>query len=158
MNTLQFSKQFLFVIAFTVCANFMKSISSTNNLCSLLPQTVSQRQVLIAASSCIWHFQDTIKKLETSPEFPGGLQALGAFIKENKVIPASHRSTDVGGKVHVRFTICADGSISNAEILKSLNEACDKEALRIISLMPKWKPGTVGGEPVAVCFSLPIRF
>ena len=157
-----FSKHLLLITLFFVSTQIVKpACTYFEAACAQSQGSTCNNSLMGTETSCTSQaqvVQDSIKVVEVSPEFPGGLQALTAFIQQNKIIPVSHKSTGISGKVHVKFTINVDGSISNAQILKSLNEACDKEALRLISIMPNWKPGTVGGEPVVVHFFLPIKF
>ena len=78
------------------------------------------------------------------------------YIKEN--LRTSSGSEAANGRVVVTFTIEPDGSISNPKILKSLNEACDQEALRLVKNMPKWIPGERNGKSIPVKYTLPIDF
>lgn len=95
---------------------------------------------------------------ETAPEFPGGLAAMYSWLGKNIIYPENAAARDVQGRVSVRFVVAADGSISNAQVVRSVDADLDKEALRVVSAMPKWTPGTMGGKPVAVYYTLPITF
>ncbi len=92
--------------------------------------------------------------VEESPQFPGGDQALLDYIKANIRIP----DECVTGRVVVTFLVGKDGSISDARVVRSLSEACDKEALRLVNSMPKWKPGCQVGQRVDTRYTLPIPF
>jgi len=72
--------------------------------------------------------------------------------------PASARRMNIEGKVFVSFVIDADGRITEAAILKGISADCDKEALRVVQMMPKWRPGKQSGRPVRVRFNLPMVF
>lgn len=96
--------------------------------------------------------------VEAMPEFPGGMEALMKFLSENIKYPASCQKQKVQGRVVVQFVINKDGSVVEAEVIKPVHPDLDKEALRIVSLMPKWTPGKEKGEPVRVKFTLPILF
>ena len=102
--------------------------------------------------------QNRSKSLEKMPEFPGGQDSLVKFIEENFTYPLNYST---GGnaikKVYVNFIIDEEGKIKSPTILKGVNAAVDKEALRVVNMMPKWKPGTNGGIPVSVKFDLPIK-
>lgn len=87
--------------------------------------------------------------------FPGGEEALYKFLEDNIRIPNEFCGT---GTVVVRFVVEKDGSISNPQILRHLCKECDEEALRVVGLMPKWKPGSQSGIPVRQEFTLPISF
>jgi len=96
---------------------------------------------------------------ETIPEFPGGVEALMNYLKTSIRYPISAQKKGVEGRVIVRFLVNVDGSISNAEVIKSVDKLLDDEALRIVREMPKWKPGRNGkGEVEAMTFNLPIQF
>lgn len=99
---------------------------------------------------------EIICPVETIPEFPGGVDSLRMFIERNNNWRVG-RATIVG-KVFIGFIIEEDGSISNIEVMKSLNKECDDEAKRIISIMPKWKPGELQGNPVRTKMIWPITF
>jgi len=95
---------------------------------------------------------------EEKPEFPGGDAALLNFLSQNIKYPAIAAENGVNGRVTVNFVVNKDGSISDAKILRGVDQALDKEALRVIYSMPKWKPGKQSGKPVRVSFSVPINF
>ncbi|MBR1550076.1 MAG: energy transducer TonB [Bacteroidales bacterium] len=95
--------------------------------------------------------------VEQAPEYPGGMEALYQFIASNIKYPGSPE-TSVNGKVVVSFVIEKDGSISNAKVVRELAPGFGDEALRVVKLMPKWKPGRQNGEPVRVQFNLPVNF
>ena len=92
----------------------------------------------------------------TSPEFPGGTQAVFNFIRENLQYP--NNDTCVTGRVVAQFTVKEDGSIANARVIRGIHPDFDKEALRVINMMPKWKPGTKQGEVVDTEYTVPIMF
>ena len=81
-------------------------------------------------------------QVEVKPEFPGGMSALVKYLQENIKYPSAALAEKAQGKAFVRFVVEKDGSITNTEIIKSTgNIYLDKEALRVASNMPKWKPG-----------------
>ena len=96
--------------------------------------------------------------VENDPEFPGGMDALRKFIQKNLQYPQLARENGIEGKVYVTFVVETDGSISNIKILRDIGGGCGAEAVRIVKLMPKWKPGTQRGKPVRVQYNLPIMF
>src|SRR5690606_22784820 len=89
---------------------------------------------------------EIIDPVETMPEFPGGQDSLRTFIERNNTWQV--RRETIVGRVYIAFVVEKDGSITNIEIMRGLNETCNNEAKRIISLMPKWKPGEQMGIPV----------
>lgn len=95
---------------------------------------------------------------EDEADFQGGYSALMKFIEDNKIYPQVDIDNSVQGKVHVLFVIEADGKISNIKIQRGVSPTIDKEAMRIISIMPDWIPGKLNGKKVAQYFSMPITF
>ena len=81
------------------------------------------------------------------PEFPGGETAMYKFISENIRYPKEAMENAVQGRVFVMFVINEDGSISNLEVVKGVSPSLDAEALRVVGLMPKWKPAEQSGNP-----------
>ncbi len=97
--------------------------------------------------------------VRTNPKFAGGLNAMYKFIQDNIEYPAAARRADVSGKVFLTFVVLADGSITQIKVLKGMGFGTDEEAIRVVSAMPKWKPGmNTEGEKVNVKFNLPITF
>ncbi len=101
---------------------------------------------------------EVFKVVEVDPEFPGGEEALYKYLAENIKYPVMAKNNKVEGRVYITFVIEKDGNVSDAKVLRSVNEELDAEALRVINAMPKWKPGMQQGVPVRVQFNLPIVF
>lgn len=96
--------------------------------------------------------------VEQQPEFRGGTAGLAAFLQKNLRYPAEAARANISGRVYVAFVVNADGSIVDAQVTKGIGFGCDEEALRVIRMMPKWRPGKQSGQPVRVRFNLPIVF
>lgn len=96
--------------------------------------------------------------VEDSAEFPGGLGALTNYLSRKLKYPKEARKAKIEGKVTVQFVIERDGSISNVEIMKGVHQDLDNEAMRVVKLMPKWKPGKQGGKEVRQSYALPLTF
>lgn len=96
--------------------------------------------------------------VEVMPEFPNGLKALFDFIYDNLKYPSDALEKGIQGRVIVGVVIDENGSVTQPKILKSISPSLDKEALRIVSIMPKWKAGTQDGVPVKVRCTIPIYF
>lgn len=96
--------------------------------------------------------------VEDMPEFPGGSQKLLEYLKENTHYPEIAEKNGVQGRVVVTFTVEKDGSITEAKIVKSVDQSLDEEAFRVVKSMPKWKPGMCNGEPTRVKYTIPITF
>ena len=98
-------------------------------------------------------------KVEKDPEFPGGVQALFKYLSENIKYPVIAQENGIQGQVVCQFTVNRDGSIVDINVVRSSGEpSLDKEAVRVIQSMPKWKPGQQGGKAVRVKYTLPVRF
>ena len=96
--------------------------------------------------------------VEDQPEFPGGTAALLEYLRKNIKYPAICRENNIQGRVLVTFIVNKDGAIVEPEVVKSVNPSLDKEALRVISQMPNWKPGSQRGKPVRVKYTVPVNF
>ncbi|MBQ9586513.1 MAG: TonB family protein [Bacteroidales bacterium] len=96
--------------------------------------------------------------VEEEPEFPGGMDSLYAFLARNIKYPEDARSNNISGTVIVKFTIEKDGSVTNIKLLHDIGGGCGNEAVRVVRLMPKWKPGKQSGKAVRCEFTLPIAF
>lgn len=96
--------------------------------------------------------------VETLPRFTGGEEAMMKFLSENIKYPAEARDNNVEGRVVVRFVVSAEGDVKDTKVIRSLSPACDKEAVRVVNIMPKWVPGKQSGKVVSVYYTLPITF
>ena len=96
--------------------------------------------------------------VEDDPEFPGGLDSLTRFIKAHLRYPQEALEKGIEGRVYVTFTIEEDGSVSNVRLLRDIGGGCGQEAVRVVKLMPKWKPGRQRGKAVRTQFNLPVQF
>lgn len=96
--------------------------------------------------------------VEEMPEFPGGELALRKWIANEIKYPVIAQENGIQGKVYVTFVVGKDGSISNATIARGVDPSLDKEALRVVNALPKWKPGKQRGKPVNVSYTVPINF
>lgn len=102
---------------------------------------------------------DVYEVVENMPEFPnGGMTALKKYLSDNIRYPEAAHKAGIQGRVTVQFVVGKDGSIGNVSILRGVNADLDAEAIRVISSMPKWKPGTQKGEPVKVKYTVPVMF
>ncbi|MGQ7868969.1 energy transducer TonB [Sunxiuqinia sp. sy24] len=96
--------------------------------------------------------------VEDMPEFPGGELALRKFIANAVKYPVIAQENGIQGKVYVNFVVDKDGSITNARIARGVDASLDKEALRVVNSLPKWKPGQQRGKAVRVSYTVPINF
>ncbi len=99
-----------------------------------------------------------IGELERMPTPIGGPDAIDVFIRNHINYPQDAIEREKTGRVLIQFVIETDGSVSNVTVLKGIFASLDKEALRLVALLPKWNPGMSGGKPVRVYFRKPISF
>lgn len=103
--------------------------------------------------------EEVYEVVEKMPEFPdGGMPGLMKYLSANIRYPEAAHKDGTQGRVTVQFVVGKDGSIGNVSILRGVDPALDAEAIRVISGMPKWKPGTQKGEPVNVKYTVPVMF
>ena len=96
--------------------------------------------------------------VEEMPQFPGGLSEAMKFLAKNIKYPVEAQQAKIEGRVIVRFVVGRDGSVSNVEVVRGVSPELDAEAVRVVSLMPKWIPGKQRGKAVAVKYTMPIMF
>lgn len=100
----------------------------------------------------------TFETVEEMPEFPGGQEKLLAFLASHVKYPSKAMENGIQGRVIVGFVIAEDGSVVEPEVVKSIDPELDKEAIRVVKSMPKWKPGKKDGTPVRVSYKIPVTF
>ncbi|MDG2139272.1 MAG: TonB family protein [Flavobacteriales bacterium] len=96
--------------------------------------------------------------VENMPEFPGGDLGLMKFIQKNVRYPAIAKEYNITGKVYVSFIVDRQGKVTNVKIVRGVDKNLDAEALRVVSLLPKYRPGQQRGKAVRVMFTIPINF
>lgn len=101
---------------------------------------------------------DYEKIVEVAPQFPGGEDSLNHFLLSQIVYPKEAQDNQIQGTVYVGFTINEDGSVSDVRIMRSVGAGLDEEAMRVISMMPKWTPAQNKGKPTRVDMCIPVRF
>lgn len=102
--------------------------------------------------------EEVFTVVETMPQFPGGEAALRKFLADNIRYPTLAQENGIQGKVVVEFIIGKDGGVYDIVISRSVENSLDKEALRVVDLMPKWIPGKKNGKTVKVKYFLPVMF
>ncbi len=96
--------------------------------------------------------------VEHMPEFPGGALAMAKWMSENTNYPESAANNGIQGRVYCSFTVEKDGSISNVQVIRSVDPALDEEAKRVLMNLPKFTPGRHKGKVVRVKYSMPVSF
>jgi TonB family protein len=92
------------------------------------------------------------------PQFPGGANALRDYLATNIRYPTESFKKNIQGRVLVRFVVNSEGYIEHPEVVQGLDEHCNKEALRIVTSMPRWTPGKIRGKAVSVVYTIPFAF
>ncbi len=96
--------------------------------------------------------------IQNKPEFKGGEEALMNFLSKNTKYPQISKENDSEGVVYIEFVVAKNGEVTDAKIKRGVDKYIDKEALRVVNIMPKWKPGSQRGKVVNVSYILPFRF
>lgn len=117
-----------------------------------------QQQVVIVEDKPAPKEEEIYAAVDVVPEFPGGMTALMQWLGTNIRYPEAAQQNNVQGRVVVNFVVEKDGSISQVQVVKGVDKDLDKEAVRVVSKMPKWSPGKKDGVPVRTYFSLPVAF
>jgi len=96
--------------------------------------------------------------VEQMPSFPGGMSALMAYLQKSIKYPPVAEENGIQGRVICTFVVERDGSVTDVRVAKSVDPSLDKEAVRVVSAMPKWIPGKQNGQSVRVKYTLPVTF
>ena len=126
----------------------------------VLTESDTKKDVKVVASApqTVVSDDQTFSVVEQMPEYPGGMRAGLEFMARNLRYPTKAREAGKQGRVIVQFVVRKDGSLSDFKVLCPVDPWLDAEAIRVISTMPKWKPGMQDGKPVSVKFTLPVTF
>ena len=126
----------------------------------VLTESDTKKDVKVVASApqAVTSDDQTFSVVEQMPEYPGGMRAGLEFMARNLRYPTKAREAGKQGRVIVQFVVRKDGSLSDFKVLRPVDPWLDAEAIRVISTMPKWKPGMQDGKPVSVKFTLPVTF
>ena len=133
-----------------------------------LATTTAQAQAPVTIQDTTTQYNDLLEgeidddlifvQVDEGPEFPGGMEALQKFIEDNMQYPRIAAENNIYGKVYVTFVIDTDGTVLNPRLLRNIGGGCGAEAIRIVKMMPQWKPGMQKGKPVRVPYNLPVLF
>ena len=102
--------------------------------------------------------EETFTIVEEMPEFPGGDAALMRYLAKSVRYPVIAEQNNIQGRVYIQFVINTNGEVTNAIVLRGVDPSLDKEAIRVVENMPRWKPGKQRNKPVRVSFTVPINF
>ena len=131
----------------------MKKLLLMSLMAMLGLTTVNAQKTVVAQKN-----QQVFDVVEQMPEYPGGMQALFEYLGQNLKYPEDAKEQKIEGRVIAIFVVETDGSISNVEVVKPVFPSLDAEAVRVLSGMPKWKPGMQSGKVVRVKYTVPINF
>ena len=92
------------------------------------------------------------------PSFPGGQGALMQYLANNIKYPVVAQENGVQGRVVVSFVVERDGSITDVQVVRSVDPSLDREAQRVVRNMPRWIPGKQNGQAVRVKYNVPVAF
>ena len=142
-----------------VTGQFTKNIAgSTKDEVSKETALYSSAPITLANDSTRPKKDDVYTAVEVMPQFPGGEKALLKYIASNLKYPVQSQENKVEGKVYIRFIVTEKGNITKVAVMRSLDQYCNEEALRVIKEMPKWTPGKQNGKNVSVYYVIPIKF
>jgi TonB family protein len=132
-------------ITFSSCGKTKTTESSLAELTQKSPEVIASNEIFI--------------NVDELPVFTDGDSALLDFIAKNTLYPENAKKNNITGKVIVKFVVEKDCSISNVEIVQSVNPSIDAEAVKVVSSLPKFeKPGKIAGQPVRTQYGIPITF
>ena len=102
--------------------------------------------------------EEIFQVVENMPEFPGGMAELMKYLQKNIKYPTISQENGVQGRVTLQFTVEKDGSVTKVKVLRGVDPSLDKEAVRVVSMSPKWKPGRQRDRAVPVTYTFPVIF
>ncbi len=144
------------IVPFTILLTLIISLSVSEKVIS---RDYEKAVTIEAAATEFVSLEDSIYTLvDPMPGFPGGDDARIKFLVSNLKYPEKARKEGIEGRVFISFVIEKDGSISTIKLLRGIGHGCDKEAMRVVSIMPQWEPGKIEGNPVRVQFNMPFHF
>lgn len=101
---------------------------------------------------------DVFKAVEINPEYPGGEAAFGKFLQSHIRYPGVAKENNVQGRVFLQFVVERDGSLTDMKIVRDPGSGLGEEAVRVLKISPRWKPGIQNGKPVRVQYTVPVNF
>lgn len=139
------------------------ALASPAQMKRIMAHTTAQT-IAMTDMNCEQHFSVEIieayesEAVDVPPIFPGGQNALVRYINSSRRYPASAYNKKIQGRVLCAFVVQPDGSVTHINVLRGVDPALDREAVRILSTMPNWEAGRIGNENVPVICILPVQF
>ena len=121
-------------------------------------EAVEIKQVVIEEEEEEEEIEEVFLVVEEQPEFPGGMAKLMKYFSDNVRYPVVAAENGIQGRVICQFTVWRDGSIRDIVVVRGVDKALDREAVRLIENMPNWKPGKQRGKEVSCKFTVPVSF
>lgn len=131
-----------------------KTQEGTNDKNAVAPEELREHKVIVEEKEP----EKPFVSVEQMPQFPGGDAELMKFIGSNLKYPTIAAENGIEGRVVIRFVVGKEGGVSDVQVVRSLDPSCDKEAVRVVKMMPKWVPGKQNGRTVPVYYTLPVLF
>lgn len=135
-----------------------KTVEGLNDVDIIAPPVAVMPSVKAAVAGIEPKKEETLLFSEQAPQYSGGTEAMGEFLRKHLKYPRQAAQAGIQGKVFVAFTVGSDGKVDNVSAMKGIGFGCDEEAVRVVKLMQNWLPGKQSGVPVKVRFTLPIAF
>lgn len=123
-----------------------EGVAKDANVTEALPQTTAENE------------DEVMKVVEQLPEFPGGMVEFMKWLTRNLHYPNQALRQKIEGRVVVSFIVNKDGTIASPKVERSVNPLLDNEALRVVKMMPRWKPGMQGNKPCRTMIAIPVNF
>jgi len=158
LRRLLVSPKMLGSIILSFCLGNIGIIDAQNNIPMNSDLKVNSKEAVVKDSIKSYENEKVYDGYEQNPQFPGGDKALLDFIYKNLKYPESAIKADIQGKVMLRFVITITGEVDKVEIIRSLQPDCDKEAIRVVKMLPKFIPGKYRGKPESRWYILPVTF
>jgi TonB family protein len=156
------------VIAFCMIGSFTDCLAqqetdsektNTDSVTSITPSIDAKYEEFLSTYEKHKDLPPAFRFVDEMPEPIGGFDAMLKFIQLELIqYPEKAKKNKITGQVFVEFVIEEDGSISNVKVISGISPELDEEAIRVVSMMPKWKPGKNRGKPVRCFYTIPIRF
>ena len=140
-----------------VSAEDMKRVL-TRDVRRLLTMELPKRQMVTAVTDSVFEGQPVHTVVDKAPEFPGGVDKLRQYLADNVDYPLTEQEMKVQGRVIVSFIVDEGGSIKDTRVVNHVSPGIDREAVRVVRMMPLWTPGELNGQKVKVRTQLPITF
>ena len=121
-------------------------------------EAVEIKQVVIEEEEEEEEIEEVFMVVEEMPEFPGGMAKLMKYFSDNVRYPVVAAENGIQGRVICQFTVWKDGTIRDIVVVRGVDKALDREAVRLIENMPNWKPGKQRGKAVSCKYTVPVSF